>query len=167
MTRYKKLYDQKELQIKMPSLLNVSKANSESEEFSLKDIEVYVDSEEKIWFKRVHVRKFLGIADIRTSLKDLKKGENLIRQKFITTWRGTPGWPGPKNQQNKTDKFLSVFGIMYDIVNSNKDKGKALKAHILIDILPRGLDAKIERIQEKHQQAIEENDATIPLLNDS
>ena len=85
MTRYKKLYDQKELQIKMPSLLNVSKANSESEEFSLKDIEVYVDSEEKIWLKRVHVRKFLGIADIRTSLKDLKKGENLIRQKFITT----------------------------------------------------------------------------------
>ena len=56
---------------------------------------------------------------------------------------------------------------MYVIVNSNKDKDKALKAHILKDILPRGLDAKIEAIQEKHQQAIEEKDATIALLNDS
>ena len=56
---------------------------------------------------------------------------------------------------------------MYVIVNSNKDKGKALKAHILKDILPRGLDAKIEGIQEKHQQAIEEKDAAIALLNDS
>ena len=35
--------------------------------------------------------KFLGIEDIRTSLKDLEKCEILIRQEFITTWRGTSG----------------------------------------------------------------------------
>ena len=55
---------------------------------------------------------------------------------------------------------------MYVIGNSKKDKGKALKDHILKDIVPRGLDARIKEIQKKHQQAIEEKDATIPLLND-
>ena len=55
---------------------------------------------------------------------------------------------------------------MYVIGNSKKDKGKALKDHILKDIVPRGLDARIKEIQKKHQQAIEEKDPTIPLLND-
>ena len=55
---------------------------------------------------------------------------------------------------------------MHVIVNSKKDKGKALKDHILKDIVPRGLDARIIEIQRKHQQAIEEKDATIPLPND-
>ena len=34
------------------------------------------------------------------------------------------------------------------------------------DIVPRGFDARIEEIQEKHRQAIEEKDATISLFND-
>ena len=55
---------------------------------------------------------------------------------------------------------------MYVIANSKKDKGKALKDHILKDIVPRGLEARIEEIQEKYQQIIEEKDATIALLND-
>ena len=55
---------------------------------------------------------------------------------------------------------------MYVIANSKKDKGKALKDHILKDIVPRGHNARIEEIQEKYQQAIEEKDATIALLND-
>ena len=70
-----------------------------------------------------------------------------------------PGWFGPKDQQNKTDKLLSVFGVMYVIVNSRKSKGKVLKEDILKDIVPRGFDVRIEEIQEKHQQAIEEKDA--------
>ena len=65
---------QKEVQIKMHSfLLNVSDINSKSEEFSLKDIEVFVDSEEQNWFKRAHMGKMLGIEDVRTSLNDLEK----------------------------------------------------------------------------------------------
>ena len=55
---------------------------------------------------------------------------------------------------------------MYAIVNSRKDKGKALKEDILKDIVQRGFDASIEEIQEKHQQAIKEKDAVIALLND-
>ena len=38
---------QKELKIKMSSVLNVSNAISKSEELSIKDIEVFVDSEEQ------------------------------------------------------------------------------------------------------------------------
>ena len=52
------------------------------------------------------------------------------------------------------------------IVNSRKDKGKALKEHIFKDIAPRGFNAEIEGIQEKHRLAIEEKDAAIALLND-
>ena len=161
-----KIFDQKELQIKMSYVLNVSNPNSKPQEFSLKDIEVFVDSEEQNWFRRAHVGKFLGLGNIRTSLNDLDKCKIFTRQEFIPTQRGTSLWPGPKDQQNKTDKLLSFFGVMYVIVNSKKDKGKALKDHILKDIVPRGLDARIKEIQKKHQQAIEEKDATIPLLND-
>ena len=75
--------------------------------------------------------------------------------------------PGPKDHQSKTDKFLSVFGVMYVIIKSQNDKGKALKKHLLKEhIVPRSPDANIEEIQEKHQQAMEEKDAVIAMLND-
>ena len=98
----------------MSSLLNVSNASNKPEE-------VFVDSEEQNRFKRVHVGQFLGIENIRTSLNDLEKCEILTRQELVPTVRRTAGWSGPKDQQNKTDKFLSVFGVMYAIVNSQKD----------------------------------------------
>ena len=110
--------------------------------------------------------KSLGIENIGTSLNDPEKCEMLTRQELIPSQRGTLDWFGPKYQQTKTDKFLSAFGVMYVIENSKKDKGKALKDHILKNIVPRGLDARIEEIQEKHQQAIEEKGATIALLID-
>ena len=94
-------------------------------------------------------------------MNGLEKCEILTRQELVPTRRGTSDWSGPKDHQNKTDKFLSFFGVMYVIVKSRKDKGKALKEHILKDIVPRGFDAKIEEIQEKHQQAIEEKDTCI------
>ena len=49
------------------------------------------------------------------------------------------------------DIFISLTGALYVTVNSQKDKGKALKKHILKDIIPLGFNAKIEEIQEKHQ----------------
>ena len=150
----------------MSYLLNVSNASNKSEKFNLKDIEEFVDSEEKNWFKRAHVGKFLGIEDIRTLLNDLEKCEKLTRQELIPSRHGTPVWSGPKDQQNKKGEFLPLFGVMQVIVNSKKDKGKALNDHILKDIVPPGLDARNEEILEKHQQAIEEKDATIALLND-
>ena len=54
---------------------------------------------------------------------------------------------------------------MYVIVNSQKDKGKALRKHILKNIALRGFDARIEEIQERHQRVIEQKDATMTLLN--
>ena len=90
----------------------------------------------------------------------------LTRQELIPTRRGTPGWFGPKDQQNKTDKFLSVSGAMYVLVNSKKGNGKALKEHILKGIVPLGFDTRIEEIQVQHQQAIKEKDAMIALIND-
>ena len=42
----------------MSSLLNVSNdASKKPEEFSRKDTEVFVDSEEQNWFKRAHVEE--------------------------------------------------------------------------------------------------------------
>ena len=78
----------------MSSLLNVC-VSSESEEFSLKYIEVLVDSRDQNWFKRVHVGKFLGIENIRTSVNDLEKCEMLTRQELVPTRRSTSPWPGP------------------------------------------------------------------------
>ena len=142
----------------MSSLLNVSNASRKPKEFSIKDIEMLVDIEDQNWYKRAHVGKFLEIEDIRTSLNDLEKCEMLTRQELIPSRCGTPGWSWPKDQQNKTDKFLSASGVMYVIANSKKDKGKALKDHILKNIVPRVFDARIEEIKGKHQQAIEEKD---------
>ena len=150
----------------MSSLLNVSSGRSKSEKFSLNDIEVLVDSEEQNWVKRAHVGKFLGLPQIQKSLVSLDKCEIRTRNDFDPTHTTSTGWSGTKDQQNKTDKFLSVFGVIYVIVNSKKDKGKALKEYILKDIVPRGFNVKIEEIQEKHRQAIEEKDAAIALLND-
>lgn len=41
----------------------------------------------------------------------------LTRQEFQPPWRDTPGQSRPNDQENKTDKFLSVYGMMYTIVN--------------------------------------------------
>ena len=137
------------------SLLNVSNDSSKSEEFSLNDIVVLVHNKEENWFKRADVGKFLGIEDIWTSLNGLEKCKMITRQELIPTRRSTLGWSGSKDQQNKTDKFLSVLEVMYAIVNFRKDKGKALKEHIMKDIVPRGFHARIEEIQGKHQEVIE------------
>ena len=80
-----KKIDPKGLQIKMSSVLNISNANSNPEEFSLNDIEMLVDSEEQNWFKRAHVGKSLGLKNIRTSLNDLDKCEILTKQELIPT----------------------------------------------------------------------------------
>ena len=151
----------------MSVVLNVSNDSYKPQEFSMKDIEMLVDSEEQNWFKRAHVGKFLGIEDIRTSLNGLEKCEMLTRQELVPNRRDTPAWPEPRYQPNKMNKFLLLFGVMYTTVNSKKDKGKVLKKLILKDIVRRGFDTRIEEIQEKHRQANEEKDAAIALLNDN
>ena len=141
----------------MSFLLNISNGSSKSEEFNLKDIEVLVESEEQNWFKRAHVGKFLGLKHIDTSVGGLDKCEMLTRNNIKASLHGTGGWSGSKDHQNKTEKFLSVFGTMYVII-------KALKKHILKDIVPRGFDARMEEIPGKHQQAITDRDNQINAL---
>ena len=53
---------------------------------------------------------------------------------------------------------------MYAIVNSPKDKSKALKEHILKEIMPLEFDARIEKMQEQHQQAITSRDNQIQAI---
>ena len=64
----------------MSSLLNASNDSDESEEFSLKGVEVIIDSDEQKWFKQAHVGKFVGIEYIRN---ELEKCEILTRQELI------------------------------------------------------------------------------------
>ena len=116
------------------------------------------------WFKWAHVGKFLDLKHIDTSVEDLDKCEMLARNNIKATSHGTGGWSGPKDHQIKMDKFLSVFGVMYVIIKSQEDNGKAHKKHILKYIEPRGLDARIEEIQGKHQQTIQEKDNQIQAL---
>ena len=108
-----------------------------------------------------HLGKFLGIEDIRTLLNDLKKCEILTRQGLVPTQCSTSGWSGPKDQQNKTDKLLSVFGVVYVIVNSGKVKGKTLKEHILKDIVSHGFNVRIKEIQGEHNQQTSQLQQTI------
>ena len=112
------------------------------------------------------MEKVLELPQIEKLLVGLVKCEIRVRKGFEPTHTTATGWSRPKDHQNKTDKFLSAFGVMYVIAKSQKDKSKALKEHTLKDIVPRGFDARVEEIQEKHRQAIEEKDAAIALLND-
>ena len=113
-------------------------------------IEVLVGKDDQHWLKRVRIGKVLAIDDIHTSLNGLEKWKMLTRQQFEPTRFNPPGQSGPKFQENKTDKFLSVYDIIYTITNSRKDRGNAPNEYILKDIVPRGINAKIAEFQEKH-----------------
>ena len=125
-------------------------------------IEVLVDAENQPWFKRAHVEKYLGLSGIHMSLKTVDKREMPARSMFDPTCSKTSGWSGPKDQQNSTDIFLSVYAVMHLIVRGKNTKGKELKEWIMRDIIPRGLN---QVIAEK-QGIIEEKDTQLALLND-
>ena len=129
----------------MSSEINVSNASSKPEQFDLKDIVVLVDSEEQNWFKWAHVGKFLGLKHIDTLVEGLDKCEMPARNDIKSNSHGTGGWPGPKDHQNKMDKFLSTFRVMYVIVKSEKDKVKVLRNHILKVLYHVDLMQKLKR----------------------
>ena len=166
MTGCKKFLTQKQLKIKMSSLLNVSNdADSKPKEFSINDIEVLVDKKEQNWFERKHVGKYLRLVHIHKSAAKLEDEDQKTRALLKVEW-GCHDATLPKEDAQDHDIFISLTGALYAVVNSQKDKGKALKKNILKYIVLCGFDVKIEEIQEKHRQAIEEKDATIALLND-
>ena len=65
------------------------------------------------------------------------------------------GYSELKDEKNKTEHFLLIYGIIYVFKNSQKDKGKALKERVLKYIVPLEFNARIAEVQEKHQRAIE------------
>ena len=152
-----------EIIMKMSSLLNVSNdAGSKPEECSLNDIEVLVGTKEQNWFKRAHVEKFLGLSHNHRSTIKLADEDQKTRA-FLQAEGGCHNVTSREGTQDH-DIFISLTGGLYVAVNSKKDKGKALKEHILKDILPRGFDARIEEIQGQHQQAITNRDNQIKAL---
>ena len=110
MTIYKKFFDQKELQIKVSSLLNISSASSRPEEFSLKDIEMLVDSKEQNWFKRAHVGKFLGLVHIHRSTARLAD-ENQKTRAFLQAEGGIRSKDSPREDVQDHDIFLSEASV--------------------------------------------------------
>ena len=131
----------------MSSLLNVSNDSSKSEEFSINDIEVLPDNKEQNWFKRVHIGQYLGIACVIISTSKLSE-EDGRSQDFLQAEGGIRSMDPPEEDAQDHDFFISLTGALYVTVSSRKDKGKALKKHILKDIVPRGFDARIEEIHE-------------------
>ena len=107
--------------------------------------------------------KFIWIENVWTSLNGLEKSEMLTPQEVVPTWRTMPGWSGPKDQQNKTDTFLSVLGVMYVIVNSRKSKGKVLKEHILKDIVPRGFEG-LKRSRKSINKPLKKRMQHLPIV---
>ena len=99
----------------MSSLLNISNGSSWPEKFSLSNIEALVDSKEQNWSKRA---QFLGLKHIDTSVGGLGKCKMPTRNDIKATPYGTGDWSGPKDHQNQTNKFLSVFGVMHVIIKS-------------------------------------------------
>ena len=131
----------------MSSLLNVSNDSSKSEESSINDIEVLADNKVQNWFKRACIRQYLGIACIITS--PIKLSEEVERSRtFLQSGGGIRSMDPPEKDAQDNDFFISLTGSLYVTVSYRKDKGKALKKHILKDIVPRGFDARIEKIHE-------------------
>ena len=148
----------------MSSLLTVSNdASSKPEEFSLNDIEVIFDNKEQDWSKRAHVEKFLRIVNIRRSTGKLADKDHKTRA-FLHTGGGVHIMNPPTEDAQDHYIFISLTGAIYVTVNSRKDKAKALTKHILKDIVPRGLDARIEEIQGKHEQTMKEKDNQVQAL---
>ena len=94
-------------------------------------IEVLFDGRNQPWFKRAHVGKFLALSQIEKSLNGLDEWESKPRSVFEPTCSSTMSWSGSKSEQNKTDVFLSVYGVIYAVVKSRKSKGKELREWIL------------------------------------
>ena len=129
-------------------------------------IEILFDEHNQPCFKHAHVRKFLNLEDIRTSTRDLLSEDQITCTSLLigATWCTVPGWSAPKDQQNKTKVFLYLYGVMHDIINSRKEKGKQLRKWVLEDMFPRGLKDKIRELQKDHQLAITERNSKIQAI---
>ena len=97
-------------------------------------IEILYDDQNQPWFKRAHVGKFLVLEDIRSSTTKLTNEDMIQRQNVCVSTQHIPSWSGPKDQQNKTDIYLSVYGVKYIVLNSRKPKAIELAKELGITV---------------------------------
>lgn len=121
-------------------------------------IEVLFNEEAEPFFKRAHVEKYLGLTGIHMSLKTVDKREMPTRNEFDPTCSKPSGWLGPKDQQNNTDIFLSVYAVMHLIVRGKTAKSKQLRSWVLRDVVPQGLNKLLK--EKDTQLALMNNDLT-------
>ena len=112
----------------MSSLLNVSNDSSKPEEFSLKDIEVLVDSKEQNWFKRTHVGKLVHIPRSTARLTD----DDQKTRTFLQAAGGIRSMNPPVEDTQDHDIFLSEASVLYVL---NKCRKSTNKLNALADIL--------------------------------
>ena len=82
------------------------------------------------------------------------------------TTAGTPGTPvdWPKDSQ-KYDIYINEEGL-YELLFSNQQpKAKDFRKHCCNVLFPHVQQQLTNKMKEDHQQAIEEKDAVIPLIN--
>lgn len=64
---------------------------------------------------------------ILMSVKGLDDCEISTRSAIKAVLNNPYPWPGPRDQQNKADVYLSAFGVIYIIVRSKKEREKELR----------------------------------------
>ena len=126
-------------------------------------IEVLYDEKNQPRFMGTQMGYYLEIKYIHTSLENLGKCKMRTRNEFEPTCHTMTCRLEPKDHQNKTDIFLSVYGVMHVIVESQKLKEKELREWVLSEVFPRGFN---KMIKDK-QQAIEEKGSALALLSEN
>ena len=116
-------------------------------------IETLFDRENKPWFKRAGLGRYLGMPDIARNFKGIKTTSRLEIK----------GQPLPRSGMrgggiNPHDAFVNLDGALEIVVRSNKPKAVALVKWLVKKC--------VEKLQEEHQIQIEGKDAAIALLND-
>ena len=102
----------------MSSLLNVSNdARGKPVEFSLRNIEVLVDSKEQNWFKRAHIERYLSMACIITLTSKLSE-EDKRSCAFLQAEGGICSMKPSREDAQDYDIFISLTGALYVVVNS-------------------------------------------------
>ena len=113
--------------------------------------ETLFDAENKPWFKRADLGRYLGIVDIRHMFKGIKTTPRLEIMGGVQN-------PSLGKRKNPHDAFVNLDGALEIVVRSNKPKAVALVKWLV----KKG----VEKLQEEYQIQTEGKDAAIALLND-
>ena len=107
-------------------------------------IETLFDDQNQLWFKRADFGRYLGIVDIRHMFKGIKTTSKLEIM-------GEVG-----KRKNPHDAFVNLDGALEIAVRSRKPKAVALVKWLA--------EKGVEKLQEDHQKAIEEQDTRIQAI---